>query len=142
RKYEGLAKLIDTALDSREPELRGQAVRILAETDPPRAIELISQTLSQGATREQQAALRTLGTIKTPEAEDRLGEWLDRLATGSVPTELQLDLTEAAESSKSKTLADKLAQYESSLPANDPLSHYLSTLAGGDAERGKAVLNT
>ncbi|HEX4796557.1 MAG TPA: HEAT repeat domain-containing protein [Humisphaera sp.] len=142
RKYEGLAKLIDTALDSREPELRGQAVRILAETDPPRAIELISQTLSQGATREQQSALRTLGTIKTPEAEDRLGEWLNRLASGSVPTELQLDLTEAAESSKSKTLADKLAQYESSLPANDPLSHYLSTLAGGDAERGKAVFNT
>jgi putative heme-binding domain-containing protein len=142
RKYEGLAKLIDTALDSREPELRGQAVRILAESDPPRAIELISQTLSQATTREKQFALRTLGTIKTPEAEERLGEWLDRLTAGTVPTELQLDLMEAVESSKNKALTDKLTQYDSALPASDPLAHYLSALAGGDAERGKVVFNT
>jgi quinoprotein glucose dehydrogenase len=53
------------------------------------------------------------------------------------------DLLEAARkrSGSSEVVAAKLRRYEESLPKDDPLAAYGESLAGGDAERGAAILS-
>jgi putative heme-binding domain-containing protein len=142
RKYSKLTDSLDKALSSQEPALRGEAVRVLSETDAPRALTLIEQVLNEGTLVEKQSAVRTLGTIKSPGAQAQLSDWMDRLLAGTVVPEVQLDLLEAVESAKVDSLTAKAENYESSLPKTDPLAHFLPALSGGDAERGKMVFMT
>ncbi len=51
--------------------------------------------------------------------------------------ELQLDLLEAAR--KRPDLADRISKYEASLPSADKTARFRECLAGGNAERGRAV---
>ncbi|MDB5291673.1 MAG: hypothetical protein JWL69_2914, partial [Phycisphaerales bacterium] len=141
RKYAKLEEAVDAALASSKSPLRTEGLRVLAETDPERAVREAADILSgeSACTPERQAALHVLATIKSPEALGQLAEWTDKLAADNVPPELQLDVIESATESKDKSLKAKIKAYESALPKSDPLARFAPTLAGGDAARGRAV---
>jgi putative membrane-bound dehydrogenase-like protein len=141
RKYSKLTKLTDAALASKEPALRSEGLRVLADHDPEHAVEQVTKTLADGSTPEKQAALRVLGTLNIKEAETLLNDWMEQLIDGKVAPELQLDLLEAAGALKDSDVQDKVAKYEASLPKSDPLARYTPSLQGGDAERGKSIFN-
>ena len=142
RKEADLSKSIDKALASDEPILRIEAVRIISEQEPARALKLIAEMLDTGSTIEKQSAFRLLGDMRSAEANTQLATWLDDLTAGKVAGDVQLDLIEAAESTRNRDLRKKLKAYEATLPAKDPLAIYTPVLAGGDAERGKAVFTS
>jgi len=139
RKYPELGKSIDVALASEEPLLRVEALRILSEQEPARALKLLSETLDTGVVIEKQSAYRMLGEMKNKDANAILSDQLDDLLDGDIPSEVQLDLLEAAGITRNKDLRKKVREWEELLPAGDALAPYYPTLVGGDAERGKAV---
>ena len=59
--------------------------------------------------------------------------WLDRLVSGKVAAEIQLDLIEAAGQRSSPEIRERLDRYEASRSKDDPLARYREALAGGDA---------
>jgi len=64
------------------------------------------------------------------------------LLDGSLPPALQLDLLEAAEKSKSKSVAEKLKQFESRRDAKDALAPYAECLEGGERGQGQEGLSS
>ncbi len=138
-KYAKLSGSVDAALASGEPELRIEAIRLLASTDPPRALNEIDQSLSKGALAEKQSVLRILGTMHDGGATIRLSDWFDRLIAGKLDPELQLDVLESAESAKNAGLDAQRARYDASLNASDALAKFTSSLYGGDASRGRDI---
>jgi len=139
RKFATMNQLIETALASKEPALRVEALRVLAESDPARAAKEIAAVLAGDSIPEKQAAYELLPELNGPQAESMLADSMDTLLAGKLPAEVQLDVLDAAAKVKSAALAGKLARYESSVSKTDPLAPYQACLSGGDAERGREV---
>jgi quinoprotein glucose dehydrogenase len=141
RKYPKLEESVQAALASSQSPLRSEALRVLAETEPERAVRESAEVLSgeSACTGERQVALHVLAAVKTPDAVALLGDWTERLLAGNVPPELQLDVIDSAGQSRDKTLKASIRKYESSLPSSDPLARYLPALAGGNASHGREI---
>ncbi|MFL5897458.1 MAG: c-type cytochrome, partial [Solirubrobacterales bacterium] len=135
-----LPKAVEHAVNDREVKLRVEGQRLLAKLRPAQALPVLAEVVESGSTAERQGALSSLGTLPDAGADAILLDWLDRLRDRRVPDAIQLELLEAARKRPSEAVARKLRDYEESLPKDDPLSPYLETLAGGDADRGEAIL--
>ncbi len=122
---------IPRRLCDRKPARCGQS------HDPQAAIPVLAATIANGETIEKQAAIATLANLKTEAADAVLGGWLDRIAKGEVPGEIQLDLIESAE--KRDSLKSKLAAIEASRSDGDVLAAWRVAVSGGDVERGKDI---
>jgi quinoprotein glucose dehydrogenase len=72
-------------------------------------------------------------------ADEIIATWMDRMLAGQVRPELQLDLWHAATNRTSALIRQKLSEYESRWPKNDPLAPYRPALQGGDAQEGRKV---
>jgi quinoprotein glucose dehydrogenase len=138
-KDEGLADAAATALDAEDPDLRGEALRILADVRPAVALPHLRKLLESGSIRERQRTLATLGTIQADEADALLASLLDELTAGRVAPEIRLDLIEAARQRDSGSVQQRLAAYEASRSRDDPLAAYREALVGGDSRQGRTI---
>jgi quinoprotein glucose dehydrogenase len=134
-----LLQAVRIAIADPDPTVRIAGQKLLAKVRPVEAVALLERALENGATLEKQAALSTLGGMAEPGAEGVLSRCLERLGEGKVAPEIQLDLLEAAARHSSSGLREKVARYEASRPADDPMARYRETLFGGDARRGRKV---
>jgi quinoprotein glucose dehydrogenase len=140
-----LDEAVDRALADSAPALRAAAGEILAQRDPARALAYCQRVLNQpndlanNSQIERQAAFATLATLRKPEVDAIFRDWLNRLAAGQVPPELQLDLLNAARERADAGLKQQIAAYEAGRKPADPLAAYRETLFGGDAERGQQI---
>jgi quinoprotein glucose dehydrogenase len=136
-KLEETAK---TALADADPRLRHQGRRIvLQKTTPARAVAELTPVLTNGTTVERQGALELLAKMRDPNADGLIEMWLDRLLVKKAPPEIQLDIIQAAADSKSASIKKKLADYEKTRNAKDPMSVHREALVGGDADAGRKV---
>jgi quinoprotein glucose dehydrogenase len=124
------------------PRSRTEALRVLAKVDPTAAIAPLRDRLSHGATAEQQGAIAVLALMPGDAARRELSHWLDRLVAGNVPSEIQLDLIEAAGRRSESELRLKLEKYQSSKPKDDLIAPYREVLTGGDPQRGRSVFTS
>jgi quinoprotein glucose dehydrogenase len=138
-KDERLNEALQAALDCAEPRLRAEGRRLLAKAQPAAALASLKKALDEGTVIEQQGVLEVLGELQGPAADDVLTAWLDRLLGGNVAPEIQLDLLEAAGKRPAAAIKQKLAEFESARPKDDPLAKYREALAGGDADAGRRV---
>jgi len=128
------------ALGDDDPRLRHQGRRIiLMKASKAEAVQSLAKVIESGATVERQGALVLLGKLQTPEADDVLERWVDQLLDKKAPAEIQLDILLAARDSKKASLNTKLAKYEASRDAKNPMSVYRETMVGGDAEAGRKI---
>jgi len=101
----------------------------------------LAAKLERGSLTEKQTALAALAAMEDAGAANLLVEWLDKLVAGSVPKELQLDVLDAVQGSKSLLMSaptkEKLAKWESARDAKDALAKWRECLYGGNAEEGK-----
>jgi putative heme-binding domain-containing protein len=139
RKFARLNEMIDTALASKEPKLRVEALHVLTESDPKRATAEIAGVLAGNSVPEMQAAYQLLPDLKAPQAEAMVADSMDKLLAGKLAAEVHLDVLDAAGKIKSATLAEKVAKYEATLPKSDALAPFQPCLQGGDPERGREV---
>jgi quinoprotein glucose dehydrogenase len=136
------AKLLPAAqavlLGQTDDTVRAAATRLLSKLDPTSAVAALSGELSGGdSVSARQAALATLAAMKSKPADEVLVAWAKKLAEGSAPQELELDILEAARVRQTDALKAEVARYEARLPADSPTSQYLAAMHGGDAERGR-----
>jgi len=132
--------------------LRAPARDVIAARDAESGLDELKQVLNVTANAEptatihhvdQQRAFTTLASMKHKEADALLAVWADRLATGGVSVELQVDLLEAATARREvASINQALQRRETALNANtatDPLAALRLTLQGGDADFGRAI---
>ncbi len=134
-----LPAAVDHGLLDADALIRSEARRLLADTDPERAVQEFAAVLGHGAAAEQQSAVRVLAGLKSDAAEAVLATQLDHLAAGQLAPELELDLLEAIEARQSDLLGPALAKYLASRPKDDVLAAHRECLSGGDAELGREV---
>lgn len=134
-----LAEALRLARASQSDAVHAAAVRHQSLLKPQEAVRLLEIDLEHPSTPVRQAAVEGLAKLKTPEAVRLLGVLLDRLIDGSLPEALRLDVMEAALAARQSSLAMRLTEYEGSLPSDDLLAAYRSTLHGGNARLGKAI---
>jgi quinoprotein glucose dehydrogenase len=133
-----MMKAIEAALKDKDPSLRREATRALANV--PGGVKRITDLLERGSVADKQAALSALAASPGNEADPLLVQWMDKLIANQVPPELHLDLLEAAEARNTPAVKEKLAQHKSmARNPSDALSYFRETLAGGDAEVGRRI---
>jgi quinoprotein glucose dehydrogenase len=130
------------ALHDSEPRVRAEGRRLLAQMNAGQAVVALGKALEDGALIEKQSALATLGQMTSADADELLSKTMDRLLARDYPSELQLDLLEAAATRKSGPIKDKLKRFEDDRPKEDSLAQYREALLGGDAEAGRRVFFT
>jgi putative membrane-bound dehydrogenase-like protein len=134
-----LGEAIEGALASDQPRLRAQARAVIARTDPTRGEAMLVEALGKASVPEQQAALAALAALGTPGAEAAIGARLDALGGGTLPPALAVDVLAAADARDAlKPRADAL---RASLSAKDALGAWVLCEEGGDAERGRRIVN-
>ncbi|MEY2427933.1 MAG: quinoprotein glucose dehydrogenase [Verrucomicrobiota bacterium] len=134
-----LDQAVNAARTDSNEELRKAATRLQHAVKSTDAAANLKETLKNGTPGEQQTALAALANLPDAAADAVLAEWLDKLQTGQAPKELQLDLLDAAAKRSAASIKAKLAQYQSSLPKDDPLAEYRPCLFGGSAAKGKNI---
>jgi quinoprotein glucose dehydrogenase len=119
------------ALADKDPVLVREAVRLLPRAKVADGVARLEKIIAGSAAVEiRQAAIAALGDLG---ADAALAGLLDR----GVPPALQLDLLEAA--ARRPALKPKVAAYEGSRKAEDPLSSWRETLEGGDEAAGRKI---
>jgi putative heme-binding domain-containing protein len=88
---------------------------------------------------EKQNAIKLLSAIRQAEASKLLSKWMEKLIKDQVPTDIQLDLLEAAASRKAPEFDKFVQRYNESLLPDDKLASYRTTLEGGDAKKGEMI---
>lgn len=91
---------------------------------------------------EKQNAIKLLAAIEQAAASKVLSKWMEKLIEDQVPTDIQLDLLEAAENRKTPEFDIYVQRYNDSLPPDDKLASYRATLEGGDAQKGEMIFKT
>jgi len=134
-----LEEVVRAAKTDSNEELRTTAMQLETTLKPSSAPASLKAALEQGGAGEKRAALAALAALPAGPADEILAEWLDKLQSGSVPRELQLDLLNAAGKRSALPVKQKLANYEASKSKEDPLAPFRETLFGGNAGQGKKL---
>ncbi len=134
-----LPQVAKLAVSDKDSKVRTEGLQALAGADPSAAVKVIGEIVVNGAVPEKQGALVALTQIHKPEAYALMGTLMDKLIEGAVPSEIRLDVFEAAKRADKPELKEKLQRYEAGLPKDDPLAQYRIALAGGDVERGRKI---
>lgn len=126
-----------SAVETTDSRVRAEGQRLLAKTQPERAVPLLDKVLAAGSTRERQGALDVLAGLARPEADALIAR---HLRANDLPPEVELDLIETAgRRSADPAIRSALDAREASRPKDDPLAGYRPILVGGDSAKGRAL---
>ena len=92
-----------------------------------------------GSVAEQQSALASLGQMQGATAREVLARLVDQLIQGKIAPDIQLDVAEAARTTKHAPLIARLDSLEQSRARTAPRIAYTDVLLGGDSRRGRRV---
>lgn len=136
RKAKDLDAILTAALADSNPLLRSEARERIAAIDATRGTNLLADALARAkaTTMERQRALALLPAMKTPRAGTLLDDWSAKLAAGTVPAELKLDVLEAIKAAPSAVRDANRAKFEKAEP-----DKFRVSLVGGDADRGREI---
>jgi HEAT repeat protein/mono/diheme cytochrome c family protein len=134
-----LPEAIDAALRSNQPALRAQARAVVARTDPARGVAMLVAALDEGSMPERQAAVAALATTGSDAATAALSKQLVALEAGTLPNAMAVDVLAAAE--VRPELQARAEAFRASLAAKGSLGAWVLCEEGGDAERGRRIVN-
>ncbi|GAB4056058.1 HEAT repeat domain-containing protein [Spirosoma litoris] len=136
-----VSKAIETALADNEKSVRVAGLDLLAKSSMPkdRMVSLLSDVINTRTTEEKQAALLTLGKLPIANSQKTFDQLLAKMTAGTMPTELQLELEEAIESSHSPQLSAKYKAITSKLSPDALAVTYKGSLLGGEPDLGRRI---
>ncbi|HBJ36255.1 MAG TPA: hypothetical protein DDZ51_16195 [Planctomycetaceae bacterium] len=103
------------------------------------ALEWLSPANEKLPDLQRQAAIAWLGLSDSPGQIAELMKWLERVEQGTAPTDVRLDVVEAASQSPNPQLKRRGETYLESLKSKPTLERFAMSLDGGDSERGKRL---
>jgi quinoprotein glucose dehydrogenase len=139
---------IELALTDKDKSVRVTGLDLLPKLNISKdlMVSLLSDVIEKRTTEEKQAALLTLGILPVANSQKVFEGLLQRVQIGTLPPEIQLELAEAIDSTRSETLIASLKEvYAKSAPeaaGGAPASaaaSFAGVLHGGDAELGRKI---
>jgi quinoprotein glucose dehydrogenase len=134
-----LGALVIASFESPDKTLAEAARKLAGKISPAAAVKANASVLGKGGLREQQQALATITAETGAEADAVIAQQLDLLLAGKVKAGLVLDLLEAAAPRKDSAIQKKLAAFEATRNATDPLARWRECLEGGESKEGKRI---
>jgi quinoprotein glucose dehydrogenase len=138
-KADQLDGAVQSALTAEPVALRQAGLEVMADSQPESFARYI-QSPTPFSIPELQTAVRL--AARTRQAEPFLLLNVNSLLNGSLPKELELDVTEAARVNPSQTMAARSKLLQARIDPNDPLAPFRSALHGGDPIRGLEIFKT
>ena len=115
-KVSDIDQVMKTALADKDPSVRKAALGILPGLSMSSAAKVQQSTslIKNASLAERQGAFEVLGTLRTAESREALGQYLDELQAGRLAPELQIDLAEAAQTDGAPALTARLEAFRKS----------------------------
>jgi quinoprotein glucose dehydrogenase len=137
-KDDRLAVAVMAAVEDKDPNLRKEGTKLLAQLKAPNVVALLEKLATdEGPVGVRQNAVESLGRMAGGDAEKALSKLLEALLAGKLPAALRLDVLDAA--AQKAALKDKVAQAHAGEKKDDPLAPYRDTLEGGDPDNGRKI---
>ena len=143
-----LGEAVKVALADADLAVRASALPYLDRLEDDEAAKILGEIVASytvavpdgaGKLRLAQAALVALGRLKPPAGLAALRAAARRLADGSLPPALELDVLEATAGTADPEVLPLLARRAAALPEDDALASWRPSLIGGDALRGREL---
>lgn len=133
-----MEQAISAALTDKDKGVRVTGLDLLGKIDLDKKVmaALLRDVISTRTTEEQQAAITTLGNMPVEFSLNVFENLLTKLEAKKLPSELQLELAEAIDSTKSQALKDRFAKAARSQSADSLSSSFAGALLGGDPSKG------
>ena len=130
---------IRQALADREKSVRVVALDLLPQTDMDKGmmVRLLSDVIQTRTAEEKQAALLTLGSLKHDDAQGVLDSLLTQFAEGNLAPEIQLELSEAIDSTGSQSLMNRYEEIAAEVAPDSLAAAFNGALVGGNVDRGR-----
>ncbi|GIL21523.1 MAG: glucose dehydrogenase [Bacteroidota bacterium] len=135
---------ITTALADKEKNVRVAGLDLVGklDIDQPTKVKLLSNVINTRTLEERQAAIATLGNLPLAVTEPVFTNLVQQLENNKLQPELQLELSEAIDSSKSEVLKKRFYAAVKSQSADSLDALYAGALSGGDLGRGAQLFWT
>ncbi|MBX2896336.1 MAG: HEAT repeat domain-containing protein [Cyclobacteriaceae bacterium] len=129
---------IAVALADKDKSVRVTGLDLLGKIDLDKKVmaTLLTDVINTRTTEEQQAAITTLGSLPLEFSEKTFENILTKLESKKLPVELQLELAEAIDSTKSQILKDRFAKAVRTQSADSLGASFAGALLGGDPSKG------
>ncbi|MCE7865096.1 MAG: heme-binding protein [Bacteroidetes bacterium CHB5] len=129
---------ITTALADKEKNVRVAGLDLVGklDIDQPTKVKLLREVINTRTLEERQAAIATLGNLPLAVTEPVFTNLVQQLENNKLQPELQLELSEAIDSSKSEVLKKRFYAAVKSQSADSLDALYAGALSGGDLGRG------
>ena len=130
---------IKQALADPEKEVRVAGLDLLKDLDVQEniKIELLSEVIEKRTTEEKQAAVLALASLSLEGSRPVFEKLVGQLENGSLPTEIQLELSEALDNAGASELALRNKAFYENLSPDSLVASYAGSLYGGNEELGR-----
>jgi quinoprotein glucose dehydrogenase len=132
---------IQIALKDKEKNVRVTGLDLLPKMNIAKElmVSLLTDVINTRTTEEKQAALLTLGTLPYENSRNTFDALLAQLENKKLPSEVQLELAEAVDSTRSADLKKRFDAISSRLSPDTVAGVYAGALYGGNPNRGARV---
>lgn len=133
---------IKLALADKEKKVRVVGLDLLngLQLSTDLKVSLLRDVIKTRTPEEKQAAITTLGSLPIANTEKLLSLLLDQMESGKLPKEVQLEFSDAIDSSKSHALISRYKKISASSSSDSVKAVYAGALMGGDPGRGGNVI--
>jgi quinoprotein glucose dehydrogenase len=139
---ENADEILNEAARSKNKELAAKALQLGSKRNPASTVAALKGALKSDSISLRQMAWGIIGGLPSEHAVPLIRESLLDLRDGNSNRATGLDLVMAAQKREEQSIKSALKDYEASLPEDDPLAIWKTSLAGGDANRGFKVFQT
>ncbi|MDB4553671.1 HEAT repeat domain-containing protein [Akkermansiaceae bacterium] len=139
---ENADEILNEAARSKNEELAARALQLGSERNPTSTVAALKGALKSDSISLRQMAWGIIGELPSEHAVPLIREGLLDLRDGKGNRSTGLDLLIAAEKREEQSIKSALNDYRTSLPEDDPLAIWQTSLAGGNASRGFKVFQT
>jgi len=102
-------------------------------------VELLTNVINNRTVEEKQAAITTLGSLPLESSEPVFEQLLGKMKNRKLPPEVQIELSDAIDSSGSSSLKEKYLALSKSSSPDSLKAAFAGALQGGDVERGTRI---
>jgi len=137
-----LQEILTEAAQSNDDTLATSALALASERDPAANVAALKGALNSSSSKRRQVAWGIVADLPAEHAVPMLRDGLVNLTAGKGDPASDFDLLAAAGKREEPAIKAALKAYEESLPSDDPLAKWATTLAGGNSENGFKIFQS
>ncbi|YCM43453.1 PVC-type heme-binding CxxCH protein [Verrucomicrobiaceae bacterium 227] len=139
---DNLQEILTEAAKSNDDTLATSALALASGRDPAANVAALKGALNSSSSKRRQVAWGIVAGLPAEHAVPLLRDGLVDLTAGKGDPASDFDLLAAAQKREEPAIKASLKAYQDSLPTDDPLARWSTTLAGGNAENGFKIFQS